>query len=72
MLTRLILILAVILTALPLSTIAHAAGDRTAGVAAIDITPGYPIRLSGFAARTGESEGRRPAAVGEGAGDRRR
>src|SRR4051794_40628773 len=31
--------------------------QRTAGVAAVDITPDGPIRLSGFAVRTKESEG---------------
>src|SRR6476661_5282338 len=33
------------------------AAERTAGVAAVDITPDAPIRLSGFAVRTKESEG---------------
>ncbi|MEY2428989.1 MAG: hypothetical protein QOJ40_1874 [Verrucomicrobiota bacterium] len=39
---------------------AHAAGKESqvqAGVATIDITPGYPIRLSGYASRKKESEG---------------
>src|SRR5262249_10201496 len=34
------------------------AGDlRSVGVAKIDITPDYPVRLSGFASRRNESEG---------------
>lgn len=33
-----------------------AAAEKTAGVASVDITPDYPIRLSGFAVRTKESE----------------
>src|SRR5688572_9762435 len=32
-------------------------GDYRAGVAAVDITPDYPVRLSGFGFRRAESEG---------------
>src|SRR3954451_17904832 len=50
------------------------AAERTAGVAAVDITPDGPIRLSGFAVRTKESEGVRQhlwakaLALGDGTG----
>jgi hypothetical protein len=47
------------LAAICLSSVASlAAGkEQLAGVAKIDITPDYPVRLSGYAVRKGESEG---------------
>jgi neutral ceramidase len=42
---------------LPLFTVALLAADFRAGVARIDITPKTPISMSGYAARTGPSEG---------------
>jgi putative membrane-bound dehydrogenase-like protein len=49
-------VLAALFVALLSCDLADAA-ERTAGVTAVDITPEGPIRLSGFAVRTKESEG---------------
>jgi len=49
----------------------HASGAEQLyqiGVAKVDITPTYPIRLTGYAARNAESEDVVPASLGQGAG----
>ena len=47
-----------VLGLVPLSATAAEGGQFCpVGVARIDITPGYPVRLAGYAARKGESEG---------------
>src|SRR6266545_6096648 len=40
-----------------LAPLAPAAPDAVVGVARVDVTPDYPVRLSGFAFRRAESEG---------------
>ncbi|OHE77811.1 MAG: hypothetical protein A2107_11790 [Verrucomicrobia bacterium GWF2_62_7] len=42
---------------LPAPSIAATAADRMAGVAKVDITPNYPVRLSGYGSRRDEHEG---------------
>jgi len=42
---------------LPLHSILAADQDRSVGVAKVDITPDYPVRLSGYGGRREESEG---------------
>lgn len=47
----------ILVACLLLPTVATAADTESVGVARIDITPTYPIRLSGFGFRRAESEG---------------
>src|SRR5687767_14514499 len=46
-----------ILSSILLSVASHVHAERRVGVAAVDITPDYPVRLSGFGFRRTESEG---------------
>ena len=48
---------ATVLIAALSTTLPAAEADYQVGVAQIDITPAYPIRLSGFGSRRDESEG---------------
>src|SRR5262245_66387832 len=50
-------LLAGLALAAPLGAVGPPAGTQTVGVAAVDITPKYNVRLSGFGFRRAESEG---------------
>ena len=46
-----------VMSAASLANVASAAEPYVVGVAAVDITPAYPVRLNGFGFRRTESEG---------------